>query len=144
MKERGDFMDVIIRHDIRKLIADTERVRQALETLEEDHAVWARRREERDLATSIEKVKQLEFDISSMMCDCSSSSRYEEGRGVMEGIHHVFACLNTLFQDLKKAREDLNEAYIHPDEIEQLEIDWGRLRKTVEQIQRCLHEGENF
>ena len=49
----------------------------------------------------------------------------------MAGIQRSFAYLDTVFQDLKKARHDLKEAYIHPEELKNLEIDWARFRKNI-------------
>ena len=137
-------MDLIIQRDIEKLLADTENVKKTLIILEKDHSVWARKREEKDLAKLIERVKQSESDVSLMMSDCLSFGRYEGKKGVIEGIHHAYVCLNSLFQDLKKVREDLNEVYIRPDEIEQLEIDWCRFKKAVGQIQKHLEDEKPY
>lgn len=134
-------MELNIQQDIEKLMADTENVKQTLMILERDHSVWARKREEKDLAKLIERAKQLECDVCMMMSDCSSFSRYGEGTGIIDGIQHAFACLNSLFQDIKKVKGDLSGFYIHPDEIKQLEVDWGRFKKTVGEIQKHL-EGE--
>lgn len=133
-------MDLIIERDIEKLIADTANVKQTLIMLERDQSVWARNREEKDLAKLIERVRQLEVDVSLMMSDCLSLTGYEEEEGVIDGIHHAFACLDSLFQDIKKVRLDLNVVYIRPDEIKQLEIDWGRFKKIVGQIQKHLED----
>ena len=137
-------MDLTIMRDVRKLMAGTKDVRQALEVLEGDHAIWARRREEKDLAELIDRVKELETDVSMIMSHFVSVSRRDEGRGITEGLHDAFSCLNTLFQDLKKARRDLNEAYIHPEEIKQLEIDRCRFMKAIGQIQKRLHYGKTY
>jgi hypothetical protein len=137
-------MDLAIVQDIRKLMAVTENVKRALQVLEEDNAVWARRREERDLIKLIDRVKELETDVSVLMSHFVSVSRREEGGRISEGLCHAFACLNNLFQDLKKARKELNDAYIHPGEIKQLEIDWARFMKTIGQIQKHLHQGRTY
>ena len=137
-------MGLAIVQDIRKLMAVTENVKRALKVLEEDNAVWARRREEKDLTKLIERVKELETNVSVMMSHFVAVSRRDEGGRITEGLHNAFACLNNLFQDLKKARRDLNDAYIHPGEIKQLEIDWGRFMKTIGQIQKHLHHGKTY
>jgi len=137
-------MDLIIQRDIEKLWGDTENVKQIFITLERDHSVWARKREEKDLAKLIERVKQLKVDVCLMMSDCLSFSRYEEKKAVIEEMHHAFACLNNLFQDLKTVKGDLNEVYIHPDEIKQLEIDWCRFKKAVGQIQEHLEDEKPY
>ena len=41
-------MDLELNRDIRKLMADTEKFKQTLEKLEQDQAVWARKREEKE------------------------------------------------------------------------------------------------
>jgi hypothetical protein len=43
-------MDLVIRRDIRQLVDDAQEVRRGLDMLEQDHEVWAREREENDLA----------------------------------------------------------------------------------------------
>jgi hypothetical protein len=144
-ERRGvQFMDIAIVQDIRNLMAVTENVKQALEVLEGDNAVWARRREEKDLIKLIDRVKEMETDVSMMMSHFVCVSRRDEGGRITEGLCHAFACLNNLFQDLKKARKDLNDAYIHPEEIKQMEIDWGRFMKTITQIQKHLHHGKTY
>ena len=78
-------MDLAIVQDIRKLMAVSEDIKQALEVLEEDSAVWARRREEKDLTKLIGCVKELETDISTMMSHFVAVSRRDKGGGITEG-----------------------------------------------------------
>jgi len=137
-------MDPVLRQHIHKLIADSEDVKSVLELLENDHAIWARNREEKDLEKFSHRVKQLENDISLIMSDCFSFSQQKENRAPIEDFHLAFARVNDLFQDLKKVRLDFHEACIYPGELEQLEIDWGRFRKTIDQILKHLKRGQDF
>jgi len=132
-------MDHTLQRDRLKLATDTKQVKELLEMLEKDQAIWARKREEKDLAQLIKRVKKLGIDVSMMMSDFVCVSRCEDQKGITEGLDDTFACLNALFQDRKKAREDLNDTYIHPEEIRQLEIDWGKFLKAIGQIQKHLH-----
>ena len=61
---------------------------------------------------------------------------------IFDSLHPAFATLNVLFEDLKQVRIQLNESYIHPAELRQLEIDWGRFKKTIKEIQEYLQYGE--
>jgi hypothetical protein len=140
--EGGNKMDLILKQDIGKLMADTADTKLALERLEKDHALWARKREEKDLAEFIKNVQELEFDVSVLMGDCFFLSHKEKNMRTMEGFHQAYVYMNALFQDLKKARNDLNEAYICPEELRDLEIDWGRLRKSIGKIQKHLQDGK--
>jgi hypothetical protein len=118
---------------------DTEGAKFALERLEEDHAIWARSREEKDITQLIKRVRQLEFDVSILMSDCFClSHEYEESD--IEGFHLAYVHMNALFQDLKKARRNLDKEYISSEELSELEIDWGRFRKSIEKIQKHLQD----
>ena len=134
-------MDLILKRDIRKLMADTEGTKFALERLEKDHAIWARNSEEKDIEQFINRVKQLESDVSLLMSDCFCLSREYEGRDI-EDFHRAYVYMNALFQDLKKARKDLNRAYVYPEELRELEIDWARFKKSIEKIQKHLRDGK--
>jgi len=136
-------MDFDLNQDIRKLMADTDNFKQTLEKLEQDQAVWARKREEKDLKKIIKCVNRLESDVSAMMSDCACLTNQEESMVVEVDLHHAFRGVNTLFEDLKKVSAELAGSYIHREELDQLEIDWGRFSKTVGQIQKHLQGGEN-
>jgi hypothetical protein len=140
-------MDLIIRRDIRQLLCDGQKVQKGLDMLEQDHEIWARERQQYDLKQLIKHVNRLESDVSIMQSDCMSVGLSYQEVGIwqiLESIHHAFEALNTLFSDLKKVRTELSDAYIHPTDLKQLEIDWGRFRKTIGQIQEYLHNGQNF
>ena len=136
-------MDFDLNQDIRKLMADTDNFKQTLKKLEQDQAVWARKREEKDLKKIIKCVNRLESDVSAMMSDCACLTNQEESMVVEVDLHHAFRGVNTLFEDLKKVSAELAGSYIRREELDQLEIDWGRFSKTVGQIQKHLQGGEN-
>ena len=140
-------MDLMIRRDIRQLVRDAKKVKRVLELLEKDHEAWARERQHYDLKQIIKHINRLESDVSIMQSDCMCISLSYQEVGiwqVLESLHCAFQTLNTLFGDLKKVRKELNRVYIHPTDLKQLEIDWGRFRKTIGQIQEYLHNGQNF
>jgi hypothetical protein len=136
-------MDFDLNQDIRKLMADTEKFKQTLDKLEQDQAVWARKREEKDLKKIIKCVNRLESDVSTMRSDCACLTNQEESKVVEVDFHHAFRGVNSLFEDLKEVSAELAGSYINRGDLDQLEIDWARFRKTVRQIQKHLQGGEN-
>jgi hypothetical protein len=141
LKKGGWSMDSILERDVRKLLDDTETIKQDLERLEQDYSAWARKREENDLANLMEDLKSAEIDVSTMTTDCVSAS-LQSGRNVptvvFYDLHQSFVWLDALFNDLKKARSELQDAHIQHDLIDHFEIDCGRFTKTAEQIRRDL------
>ncbi len=123
-----------INGDIRKLANDNLKLKSELEKLEQDHAAWASNREEKDLEKITSCLKRLEADVSVMASDCSSQVSGNDGNGLGKDLHHAYVHLNSLFEDVKKARTDLERAYIQPRELGRIEIDWERLKKTVVEI----------
>ena len=139
-------MDLVIRRDIRKLLHDAQEVQKGLDMLEQDHDDWARERQQYDLVRLIKRVNRLESDVSMMQSDCMSMGLiyHEDGIWqVVDSLHRTFASLDILFNDLKQVRTDLSDSYIHPGELKQLEVDWDRLNKTIEQIQKHLQNSED-
>jgi hypothetical protein len=140
-------MDLVIRRDIRQLVDDAQEVRRGLDMLEHDHEAWAREREENDLVQVLEHLKRLESDVSMMQADCiSMGHRYRENgtRQLLESLHRAFLTLDTLFNDLKKVRTEINESYIRSTDLNQFEIDWARFRKTIDQIEKHLRDGDKL
>jgi len=127
-----------INRDIQKLAKDNLKLKSELAKLEQDHTAWALNREEKDLEEITNSLKRLETDVGVMASDCSSQASRHEGNGLGEDLHHAYVHLNSLFEDVKKARNDLERAYIQPGEIGRIEIDWGRLKKTVAEIAEHL------
>jgi hypothetical protein len=126
--------------DVRRLVNDNDRLRLRLERLEQDHAAWALRREEKDIRELMDLLQQIEVDVNEMASDCFSLKSRKNGNEFEQVLHHAYAHLNILFEDVKKARMDLEQAYIQPLELRQMEIDWGKLRKTVGEIAHHLRE----
>jgi hypothetical protein len=141
-KKGETVMNPAVEHDISELMVDTEDLKRAVEMLEQDHAAWARTREEKDLSKIIEHLKGLEFGVSMMMSDCFSLGYHEGASGLNQDLDRAFGRLNVLFGDLKKIRGELNSSYIDRGELRQLEIDWGRFRKTIGQIRKELQNAE--
>jgi len=136
-------MDFDFNRDIQKLMADTEKFKRTLEKLEQDQAAWARNREEKDLKKIIKCVKRLESDVSRMRSDCACLTNQEESKVVEVDLHHAFRGVNALFEDLKEVSAELAGSYINRGDLDQVEIDWARFRKTVGQIQKHLQGGEH-
>ncbi|MCG6880794.1 MAG: hypothetical protein LJE96_16820 [Deltaproteobacteria bacterium] len=133
-------MEFVLEKDVRRLIDDTGKVKQGLDLLEKDHAAWIRDRERKDLLDILGGVKKLESDVSLVMSDCFSLSQVKRNNGIRGDLHQAFKNLNILFEDLKMVREDLDKSSVDHRELEQLEIDWARFRKTVAQIQEDLEK----
>jgi hypothetical protein len=133
-------MEFVLEKDVSRLIDDTGRVKQGLDLLEKDHAAWVKDREYEDLVDILGGVKKLESDVSLVMSDCFSLSQVKRNNGIKGDFHQAFKNLNILFEDLKMVREDLDKSYVDHSELEQLEIDWARFRKTVAQIQEDLEK----
>jgi hypothetical protein len=139
-------MSTMIHRDSQRLEGDTERITQGLECLARDLSVWARKREEKDLMDLIDGLKALEIDVSLMLTDCISAGCQvgeEAPKAVFHDFHEIFGCLDALFNGLKKARLQLDRAYIRPAILENLEVDFRRFRKLIEDIHRHLDEQEN-
>jgi hypothetical protein len=134
-------MNAIIHRDSDRLTAHAERIKQGLEKLELDCTLWARKREEKDLVDLMEDLKGVEMDVSLMLTDCISAGCQcgeEAPKVVFHDLREIFACLDTLFSGLKKARLQLDKAYIHSGILDHLEIDYGRFSKLIGKVQRHL------
>jgi hypothetical protein len=129
-------MNSMAQHDVQRLINDIEEVGQVLEMLENDHALWARRQQEKDILDFINYITQIEVDISILMNRfVTNNKNNEENEGhVVEGMRHTFSYINDLFHDIKNIRKDLDRSYIRPDELKILEIDWARFRKNMRHV----------
>jgi len=138
-QEEGE-VESTMGEDIRRLMKDNDRLRSRLERLEQDHAAWALSREEKDIRELMDLLQQIEVDVNEMACDCFSLKSRKDGDGFGQALHNAYVHLNILFEDVKKARMDLERAYIQPKELRQMEIDWGKLRKTVGEIAHHLRD----
>ncbi len=124
--------------DIKKLLEDNNRLQLRLERLEEDHAAWALTQEQNDLEDLASSLKQMEGDVGVMLSACFSLVRHHNENGIGQKLRHAYVFLDALFNDVKKARSDLQRAYIHSEDLQQMQIDWGRLKKTVAEIAEQL------
>lgn len=133
-------MNAAIRRDSDRLTAQAERIEQDLKRLEKDCSVWARKREEKDLVDLMEDLKGVERHAGIMLtdCICASAQCREEAPKVVRDLNEIFACLDTFFNGLKKARMQLDMAYIHSELLDHLEIDYGRFSKLIATVQRHL------
>lgn len=67
----------------------------------------------------------LQRDMQQLMSD---SENVQKGQEILE------------FNDLKKLRMALGEAYTNPSDLQQLVIDWGRFKKEIYQIQKSMQQ----
>jgi hypothetical protein len=135
-------MNAVIHRDSESLMAHAERIKKDLQRLEQDCSMWARNREEKDLVDLMEDLKGVEMDVCLLLTDCTSAGRpcrEEAPKAVFHDLHEIFACLDTLFDNLKKARLQLGKAYIHDAVLDHLEIDYGRFSKLTGKLQRHLN-----
>jgi len=134
-------MELVLKRDMENLFGDTKKVKQGLEVLEKDHVAWTRDRERKDLVDILEGIQGLESDVSTLMGDCVSLDQVRRNNGIKGDVHQAFKGLNLLFEDLKTVRKEIDQSYASQEKLEQLEIDWARFRKTVEQIREDLQQG---
>jgi hypothetical protein len=136
-------MDPILQRDLHRLIFDTERIRQGLEKLGEDCASWARNQEEEDLSGLLGCLMNAEIDLSLTLSDSVAAHvayGEDEARLALIDLHEAYAYLDALFNDIKKAATELNDAYIHPCELVHLAVDCRRLEKTIGRVQDDLED----
>ena len=134
-------MSPILRRDIRQLELDAERVQRGLNMLESDYAAWGNQCQQNDLKKLIENLKRLESDVSTMMSDSIFLGRqYWKDHNVplFDRLHQAFTTMNTLFDDLKEVTLVLGKTNMNPSGLEQLIIDWGRLKKSIDQTHRLV------
>jgi hypothetical protein len=134
-------MSPILRRDIRQLELDAEKVQRGLDMLEHDYAAWGNQCQQNDLTQLIENFKRLESDVSTMLSDCIFLGRQywkDHNLPLIDRLHQAFTTMNTLFEDLKEVRLALSETNINSSGLEQLVIDWGRLKKSIDQTQRLV------
>ncbi len=144
-REGGCTVDLKLGQDIWQILLDTEKTKRGLERLKRDHAAWKRECQEKDLVWLTEQAMRLENDLSLILSDSMSLGRgyCEDSRqDVSQDLHQVFVVLDALFRDLKKARLELSRAYINPNALKYLEIDWARFGKKIGKLQEHLHNGD--
>ena len=130
-------MNAVINEDTRKLEADAQTIEQDLNCLTRDCSAWARKRAEQDLTGLMEDLKGVEADVSLMLTDCISTVFHhgkETPKEVSQDFHDIFGCVDTLFNDLKEARLQLGQAYIHADTLNHLEVNCRRFEKLIQKV----------
>ncbi len=124
--------------DLLDILESNLKLREQLASLERDSENWDREREMNDLESISALVKKLEEDISKTMSDFSAAGGGAKAPVVREDFRHAFQIMNELFKDLKEVKQKLEEAYLQPEKVRQLEIDWERLEKTFETMEKHL------
>jgi len=120
---------------------DADIVQRSLDMLEHDYAAWAMQSQQNILTQLIESFKQLECDVSIMLSDCIFLGRQywkDHNLPLIDSLHQSFTTVNTLCNDLKAIRLAPSETHINPSEFQQLVIDWGRLKKSIDQTQSLV------
>jgi len=125
------------RKELRNLMKKDQILKKQLDSLERDYLVWNEKREMNDLENIITTIKKLETDISLAMSDFNAfTNQNEERPEFQKDFHHSFAILNDLFENMKNIREQLkNQSCTPREKIQQMEIDWAKLRKDFETIE---------
>lgn len=133
--------------DIQLLLQDLNKAQIDLEMLREHHASWAKQRQRNELMYLFEHVKRMEIGLIWMLLDCFELIlSYQENfaQPLNDYLRRVLADLSSLFEDLKKARMVLYEAYMHPSDLQHLIIDFDRMRRAINHGQRHLHDGDHI
>lgn len=137
-------MHPMLRQDIQTLVDNFEELDQNLKTLEQDHAVWFSRQEANDLAAVGESLESLKFHVITLQTDCFMfMGRMYQKNGswqIFDCLHRAFLDLDSLFNNLKTVKTELDESYIRSADLNQLSIDCCRFKKTIEQIQEAVPE----
>ena len=120
---------------------NAEKVQEDLEMLEQNHAVRKRKHQQNDLRQLIEHVKNLEFNVATMLSDCVSLGRqYWKGHNLplIHSLRRSNAIMNRVFKDLKRIRAAPGVACINTSEFRQMVMDWGRFKKSINGIQKSV------
>lgn len=59
-------------------------------------------------------------------------------REILGSLQRAFVNLDILYDDLKKAKTELNGEYVLLKDLRRLEVDLSRLRKSIKQIKKHL------
>jgi hypothetical protein len=134
-------VSVILRRDIQQIKLDEEKVQRDLDILEHNYAARGNQCQQHDLTQLIENFKRLECDVSIILSECIFLGRqYWKDHNVplIDSLHQSFATMNTLFNDLEEIRLALSEMNVNPPDFQQLVIDWGRLKKSIDQTKMLV------
>ncbi len=119
---------------VERLEGDIENLKWRLEKLKEDHAAWQRSLQEDDLQSIKASLIQMDYDLDLMFTNCFALLARDHDSVTQAYVHHLYDILNCLFEDVKRARDNLEQAFIAKHDLEQMEIDCGRLEKTTGKI----------
>jgi hypothetical protein len=139
-------MNSIIHGYAQRLEEDAEKIAEGLKCLGTGCSSWARTQEEKDLKDLAEDLQNIENDVSLISADCILAGCQlgeDPSKVLLDDFREIFGCLDALFNGLKKARIQLNNAYIHPTILEHLGVECGRFRKLIGQVQRHLNEQQH-
>ena len=125
--------------DLLVLLENNLKLREQLASLEKDSKAWNREREMDDLESITALIRKLETDISQTMSDFNALSNGSGDRASSEDFHHAFRIMNDLLLDLKVVKEELEQSYLQPEELKQLKIDWAKLEKTFEEMEKHVN-----
>ena len=122
---------------LNNLMEKNQELKKQLDSLERDYQAWNGKREMNDLENITATIKKLEVDIALAMSDFNIFADKNEKRSeFQEDFHQGFAILNNLFENMKTIREELeSQSYTPREKIQQMEIDWAKLRKDFETIE---------
>lgn len=122
---------------LNNLMKKNQELKKQLDSLERDYKAWNEKREMDDLENITVTIKKLEVDIALAMSDFNIFADKNEKRPeFQEDFHQGFAILNNLFENMKTIREELeSQSYTPREKIQQMEIDWAKLRKDFETIE---------
>ena len=122
---------------LNNLMKKNQELKKQLDSLERDYKAWNEKREMNDLENITATIKELEVDITLAMSDFNIFADKNERRSeFQEDFHQGFAILNNLFENMKTIREELeSQSYTPREKIQQMEIDWAKLRKDFETIE---------
>ena len=124
--------------DMARLIEDSMRFKGAMEDLMRDYQSWERDREAADLKYMITQIKKIEGDITRFRGGMGRFEVEKNDEELSESLRHVFKITDALFKDVKGVRESFETAYIDPEMLRCMEVDWGRLEKTVEKLENTF------
>jgi hypothetical protein len=140
-------MNPILHSDIRRLTVDAKRIKQGLDKLERDCAGWARKLGGKEVTATLGDLEEIEIDVSLMLTDYITTGctlGEDAPKVVFHDFRRIFGCLDTLFNGLKKARQELAKAYGQEGAVvDHFQIDYGRFRNLLGQIQRHLNENHS-
>ena len=137
-------MNKILEKDIPKIMADTANIKLAFEILEKDHNLWDRDMEQYYLDQIVEIIKQLQNNVTIMMIDyylSNSRENIDDKCSATNEFHQAFNYLSILFDDFKDVKDTLKKSLLGSTALDHIAIDWFRLTKTVDSIQKHLVEG---